>query len=165
MSILLVKFFYYSFLVSLTLSKKLLTFLLNIYSKYVIILSAYFKGVYMNRIKILREELGLTQKELSNKLNLSEGSISLYEKEDRKPSLEVLLKLSEIFNCSIDYILGKSDIRNLSDIDFDKDELFIALSQEDKGFISDEIKNEIAKYARYVIEEEKRKNSQNHKEN
>ena len=76
---------------------------------------------------------------------LTESKGSLYEKEDRKPSLEVLLKLSEIFNCSIDYILGKSDIRNLSDIDFDKDELFIALSQEDKGFISDEIKNEIAK--------------------
>lgn len=115
----------------------------------------------MNRIKILREELGLTQKELSNKLNLSEGSISLYEKEDRKPSLEVLLKLSEIFNCSIDYILGKSDIRNLSDIDFSKDELHIALSQEDKGFISDEIKNEITKYAKYVIEQEKRKKENN----
>lgn len=66
----------------------------------------------MNRIKLLREELGMTQKDLSIKLDLTEGSISLYEKEDRKPSLEVLVKLSEIFNCSIDYILGKSDIRN-----------------------------------------------------
>ena len=34
------------------------------------------------------------------------------EKEERKPSLEVLVKLSEIFNCSIDYILCKSNIRN-----------------------------------------------------
>ena len=40
----------------------------------------------------------------------------MYEKGDRKPSLEVLVKLSEIFNCSIDYILCKSDIRNPEEI-------------------------------------------------
>lgn len=65
----------------------------------------------MNRIKILREENLLTQKELAEKVQLSEGSISLYEKEERKPSLEVLVKLSDIFNCSIDYLLGRSDYR------------------------------------------------------
>lgn len=36
----------------------------------------------------------------------------MYENETRKPSMEVLIKLSEIFNCSIDYLLGKTDIRN-----------------------------------------------------
>ena len=36
----------------------------------------------------------------------------MYENETRKPSMEVLIKLSEIFNCSIDYLLGKIDIRN-----------------------------------------------------
>ncbi len=67
----------------------------------------------MNRIKELREENNITQEELAKKLKLSsKGIVSMYEKEDRKPSLEVLVKLSEIFNCSIDYILGKSDIRN-----------------------------------------------------
>ena len=67
----------------------------------------------MNRIKQLREENDITQEELAKKLNLSsKGIVSMYEKEDRKPSLEILVKLSEIFNCSIDYILGKSDIRN-----------------------------------------------------
>lgn len=54
----------------------------------------------------------MTQKELANRTKLSEGSISLYEKEERKPSLEVLVKLSEIFGCTIDYLLCKSDIRD-----------------------------------------------------
>lgn len=63
----------------------------------------------MNRIKLLREKYSLSQKELAQRANLSEGSISLYENESRKPSYEVLLKLSEIFNCSIDYIVGKED--------------------------------------------------------
>lgn len=66
----------------------------------------------MNRIKKLREEFNYTQQDLANKLNSSKSVIGLYESETRKPSLEVLVKLSEIFNCSIDYLLGKSDIRN-----------------------------------------------------
>lgn len=66
----------------------------------------------MNRIKKLREEFGYTQQDLANKLNGSKSVIGLYESETRKPSLEILIKLSEIFNCSIDYILCKTDIRN-----------------------------------------------------
>lgn len=66
----------------------------------------------MNRIKMLREEFNFTQQDLANKLECSKSVIGLYESETRKPSMEVLLKLSEIFDCSIDYILGKSDIRN-----------------------------------------------------
>jgi len=66
----------------------------------------------MNRIKMLREEFKYTQQDLADKLESSKSVIGLYENEIRKPSLEVLVKLSEIFNCSIDYILGKSDIRN-----------------------------------------------------
>lgn len=66
----------------------------------------------MNRIKSLREEFNYTQQDLAQKLDCSKSVIGLYESETRKPSMEVLIKLSEIFNCSIDYILGKSDIRN-----------------------------------------------------
>lgn len=65
----------------------------------------------MNRIKKFREELNLTQQDLADKLNCSKSVIGLYESETRKPSLEVLIKLSNIFNCSIDYLLGKTDVR------------------------------------------------------
>ena len=77
----------------------------------------------MNRIKMLREENNITQEELAKKLNLSsKGIVSMYEKEDRKPSLEVLIKLSEIFNCSIDYILCKT---NKKTTNLDNDKLFL----------------------------------------
>lgn len=75
----------------------------------------------MNRIKILREEFGFTQQDLANKLECSKSVIGLYESETRKPSMEVLLKLSDIFNCSIDYLLRKSDIKT---VDL-KDKLFL----------------------------------------
>ena len=73
----------------------------------------------MNRIKLLREELNMTQQELADKLDGAKSTVAMYEKGDRKPSMEVLLKLSEIFDCSIDYILGKSDNRN-SDVPVSK---------------------------------------------
>lgn len=66
----------------------------------------------MNRIKFLREELNMTQQELADKIDGAKSSVAMYEKGDRKPSMEVLIKLTEIFDCSIDYLLGKSDIRN-----------------------------------------------------
>ena len=75
----------------------------------------------MNRIKKLREEFHMTQQELADKLNGAKSTIAMYENETRKPSMEVLIKLSEIFNCSIDYLLGKSDIKT-PDL---KDKLFL----------------------------------------
>lgn len=67
----------------------------------------------MNRIKKLREEFNFTQQDLADRLESSKSVIGLYENEFRKPSMEVLIKLSEIFNCSIDYILCKTNIRNI----------------------------------------------------
>lgn len=66
----------------------------------------------MNRIKQLREEFKFSQTDLAEKLGGAPSSVAMYEKGDRKPSMKVLVKLSEIFNCTIDYILCKSDIRN-----------------------------------------------------
>jgi transcriptional regulator with XRE-family HTH domain len=59
----------------------------------------------MNRIKILREEKKMTQQELADKISGAKSTIAMYEKGDRKPSMDVLIKLSKIFDCSIDYLL------------------------------------------------------------
>ena len=72
----------------------------------------------MNRIKMLREEKHLTQQELADKLNSAKSTIGMYENGNRKPSYEVLIKLSEIFGCSIDYIVGTSNERN-SNVQYD----------------------------------------------
>ena len=79
----------------------------------------------MNRIKMLREEKHLTQQELADKLNSAKSTIGMYENGNRKPSYEVLIKLSEIFDCSIDYIVGTSNERN-SNVQIDtSDKLFL----------------------------------------
>ena len=110
----------------------------------------------MNRLKYLREEKNMLQEDLAKVLEVSQKTISNYETGERDMSTETLTKLSEYFNVSIDYLLGKSDIRNPK-TSFRDDELHIALSKEDKGYISNELKNKITEYAKFVIEQEKRK--------
>lgn len=89
----------------------------------------------MNRIRQLRKEFGFTQQDLADKLNCSKSIIGLYENELRKPSIEVLLSLSRIFDCNIDYLLGVSDIRSILDLD----DMDIAFSNGIKG-LNDENK-------------------------
>ena len=64
-----------------------------------------------NRIKLLREELGLKQDELAKALNISPSSIGMYETNKREPNNEITIKLADFFGVSTDYLLGKSDIR------------------------------------------------------
>lgn len=99
----------------------------------------------MNRIKKLREEFNMTQQDLANKLQSSKSVIGLYENETRKPSMEVLIKLSEIFKCSIDYILGKSYYRNYED--FQKTDNFVL--ENIRNLNGEEVK-EIAHILNYI---------------
>ncbi len=77
----------------------------------------------MNRIKELRESKGMTQVRLSIELEVSQETVSAYEKGKHYPSVEVLMKLSGIFDASIDYILGLSDVRKLPSSDYSTDEI------------------------------------------
>lgn len=63
------------------------------------------------RLKQLREELNMTQKELADKLGISRAAVGLYEQGKRNVDNDTLLKLSEIFNVSTDYLLGNTDIK------------------------------------------------------
>lgn len=108
-----------------------------------------------NILKKLRQDNKLTQDELAKKIETSRSNIANYENDKNMPSVDILEKISELFNVSIDYLLGKSDTKNIHS--FEEDEIYIALSKADKGFISDEVKNAINNYAKFVIEEEKKK--------
>ena len=64
------------------------------------------------RIKKLRIENNLTQKDLAISLNLTPKMISFYELRQRTPPSDIILKLADIFNVSTDYLLGRTDIKN-----------------------------------------------------
>ena len=81
----------------------------------------------MNRIKKLRKEKKITQIRLSIELEVSQETISAYEKGKYYPSAAMLIKLRDIFGVSIDYILGLSDTRfdPLSETNSTEDETYI----------------------------------------
>ncbi len=58
------------------------------------------------RLKELRIKSGLTQSQLAEKIWVTKASICYYERSERNPSPEVLLKLANAFHVSTDYLLG-----------------------------------------------------------
>ncbi|KXG78248.1 helix-turn-helix domain-containing protein [Thermotalea metallivorans] len=64
------------------------------------------------RIRLLRNEKEITQRELAEYLGLTPKMISFYENGERFPPHDIIIKLSDYFNVSTDYLLGKTDIRN-----------------------------------------------------
>ncbi len=61
------------------------------------------------RIAGLREKRGLTQEELSGKLDISRASLSHYEKGRREPDLDTLNRIATFFHTSVDYLLGRTE--------------------------------------------------------
>ncbi len=64
------------------------------------------------RLKRLRKEKHLTQQEVGDIIGVSKVAVSGYENGIRSPETETLKKIAELFNTSIDYLVGYSDIPN-----------------------------------------------------
>ena len=57
------------------------------------------------RIAALRRKAGLSQSELSRRLQISPSAVGMYEQGRREPAVEVLLAMAKIFDVSVDYLL------------------------------------------------------------
>lgn len=67
------------------------------------------------RIKMLREEQGLTQDEFSKQFNLSRSTVSQYESGVSEPDDAVKIKIALHYKVSLDWLFGLTDIRNTID--------------------------------------------------
>lgn len=65
----------------------------------------------MIRLKELREETPLNMRQTAAKLNIPYTTYVSYEKGEREPNSEMLIVLANYFNCSIDYLVGRSNER------------------------------------------------------
>ena len=71
------------------------------------------------RIKQLRKEYKLTQKEFADLFNLDDSTISLYENGKREPTYDIIVKIADYFNVSIDWLLERVDSKNLVFVESD----------------------------------------------
>ena len=94
----------------------------------------------MNRLKFLRNEKGENLEKIAKYLDVSIQTISNYENEKREMTPDTIIKLAEYFNVSTDYLLGKSDIRNI------EDDFKFAYHKETEGLSEDEIKEALEFY-------------------
>lgn len=64
---------------------------------------------FYKRLKHLRTINHLTQLELANMLNIERSTLSSYETGRRYPTLVILIRVADVFNVSVDYLLGREN--------------------------------------------------------
>ncbi|WP_312644556.1 helix-turn-helix transcriptional regulator [Hydrogenoanaerobacterium sp.] len=100
----------------------------------------------MERLKQLREAKGLTQLRLAMELNVSQETISGYEIGKAVPPAEMLVKLADVLDSSVDYILSRTDIKSTlraSELNEQEAEILAILRkqpQDKRTFVYDMIK-------------------------
>lgn len=66
------------------------------------------------RLKQCRKEKGLTQNEVAIYCDITEKAYQNYELMTREPKLEILRKIADIFDVSIDYLVGRTDKKQVN---------------------------------------------------
>ncbi len=69
------------------------------------------RGDLVKGLKQIRKERNLNQLKVAMDLNISREALSHYENGKREPSLDILNKLSEYFNVSIDYLINGEEFK------------------------------------------------------
>ncbi|WCN36218.1 helix-turn-helix domain-containing protein [Aneurinibacillus uraniidurans] len=95
-----------------------------------------------DRIVELRELHEIKQKDLASHLGITSTSLSHYERNNRQPSIEILIALAEYFDVTVDYLIGRIDNK----IEFTNKKLLknYKISIDNKEVTSDELIHFIA---------------------
>ena len=98
---------------------------------------------FSERLKNLRKQAHLTQVDVAEKLGISQPAYASWERGIKKPTQENLVKIAQILNVSIDYLVGNSD-GNLKEDELDNVELLFrmnsnGLTEEEKDIFKKEL--------------------------
>lgn len=69
----------------------------------------------IKNLKKLRQELGISQQGLADIILVSQQSVNKYENKDVEPDMETLIKIADFFDVSIDYLAGRTEVREMAD--------------------------------------------------
>ena len=70
--------------------------------------------IFNDRLKTLRTEQGLTQKQMADLLGLTERNYQRYESDGPMPRYKMLLEIADYFGVSLDYLFGRTEKRELN---------------------------------------------------
>lgn len=95
----------------------------------------------LKNLRKLRDEAGVTQKQLADAIGVSQQSINKYENHNIEPDIRTLIRIADFFHISIDYLVGHRlmcdpvDLRNFSPEEFQLIAKYRRLSQKQKSCI------------------------------
>ncbi|SCV19936.1 Transcriptional regulator, XRE [Bacillus cereus] len=106
--------------------------------------------MFGNIIRDLRKQKGITQKELAQSLQLSESTIGMYERNERQPDYNTLIRIADYFTVSTDFLLGRDfnvkEDRNNKELDQWLNDIKLAPSQK---------REELKRFWNFIMQEEK----------
>ena len=111
--------------------------------------------MFSERLRDLRNERGISQKELANILFVSQQTVAKWETDRSTPNPEMISKIAQYFNVSSDYLIGMSDTKSITaNIPTDDDIKFVLFGGE-KG-ISDEAYEDVKRFAAFIKDKYKK---------
>ena len=118
----------------------------------------------MNRLKFLREEKNMLQEDIGRVINVSARTISNYETENRKMSPDIIIKLANFFNVSIEYLLGTTDNRYPNSYENDLLELAkVGFTRENYEPPTEKQKEQIRAIIETILQDNKKDNKKDDK--
>ena len=101
------------------------------------------RSVFSERLRMLRKSNNLTQKQVAQSLSIDRSTYAYYEIDKTKPDYDTLVRISRIFNVSVDFLLGRdaSASVTLHDNHYPRDNTetsrsLVDLTQEELAFLN-----------------------------
>lgn len=104
--------------------------------------------MFGDRLKDLREEFEMTQEELGKRLNVTKQAVYTYEKGENEPSLDALVKIADIFDVSVDYLLCRTNQR--TNLQINNQILLDTLNDRYKKKLLVDVCKSIANYTMFI---------------
>lgn len=104
-----------------------------------------------SRLKEIRKENNITQSEFARIFNISIGTIAMWETNKREPDYETLSRIATHFNASIDYLLGRTDVRNNATyiVPDNLNDVSLAFAKGLEGLTQDDL-DDVSEYIKFI---------------
>ncbi len=102
----------------------------------------------MFRLKQLREESQKSMAQVARELSIPYTTYVNYEKGEREPNSETLILLARYFGCSVDYLIGCSNVRQIPDFENISPIKYAAYSELENE--SDEVAEDVLNFIRFT---------------
>ena len=70
----------------------------------------------LKNLKSLRTEQNISQQQLANVIGVSQQSVNKYENHSVEPDIDITIKIADYFSVSVDYLIGRTEIRQLTSV-------------------------------------------------